>query len=132
MKVFNYIILMVVIILVFNFFGVSTPSSVILRIWDPDNPSAFAVSDFFTLTIDAIAALLIAAAVIGLYMRSSPESFILLGYTATLFILVNDLIHILIEINNQASWAAGITGLIFGPLIIGYIHAVVSWWGNKS
>lgn len=133
MKVYSYIILIAGIILLFQYFGVPTPSTKVLDIFDVNDPAATPLSGWFDSALLVITGLTIAGIVIGLYMRSSPESFLLLGYTATLFVLGLDLVAILTQLKSSESpWIFTLMSLVLAPLIIGYVHAVLSWWGGKS
>ena len=133
MRVYSYIILIAGIILLFQYFGVPTPSTKVLDIFDINNPAAIPLSGWFNQAYLIIAGLTVAGIVIGLYMRSSPESFLLLGYTATLFVLGLDLVSILIQLKSSESpWIFTLMSIALGPIIIGYVHAVLSWWGGKQ
>lgn len=133
MKVYNYILLIAGIILLFNYFGFQTPAAEVLNIFDIDNPSATPLSGWFSSSLALIVGLTFAGIAIGLYFRSSPESFLLLGYTSTLFVLGLDMVAILAHLKStEATWVFTIVSLVFAPLIIGYVHAVISWWGGKQ
>jgi len=133
MRVFNYLIIIMGLITLFTIAGIPTVSSKILTAMDViNNPEGFNLTDFFTNTYNIVAGLVVAGTIlIGLYMKSSPESFLLIGYTTTLFLFVADLVSIITYMNTYGTWVSTLTFLILGPLTLGYVHSIISWWGGK-
>ena len=49
---------------------------------------------------------------------------------------VADIVSIITYMNSVGGdngiWLAALTTLILGPLALGYLHSIVSWWGGKA
>lgn len=135
MRIYNYLVIILGLILILNLAGIETTSNRILTEFGVmDGSSGITLSEFF-FSVEGILSVIAATGtiVIGLYFKSSPESFLLIGYATTILWFVADLVSIITYANaNYAGWVASVIGLILSPLAMGYIHSVLSWWGGKA
>ena len=132
-KVYAWLVTMVGLMILLNLAGISTASSFILSQLNIFNPESFKLSTFFITISGIIAGITASALVIGYITKSSSESFLLTGYMDYLFLFVADMISIYVYLNsNYCGWIANIGMLIALPLVVGYIHSIISWWGGKE
>ena len=134
MRVYNYLIIIMGLITLFALAGIPTVSSKILVAMNVlDNPEGITLTDFFSNIYSMIASIVVVGTIlIGLYMKSSPESYLLIPYTTTLFLFIADLVSVITYMNTYGTWVSTVTMLILGPLTLGYVHSIISWWGNKA
>lgn len=141
MRVFNYLIIITGILLLLNIGGIETTSKHLIDSATGlvNDPSGFSLYNLYDLALTAVAGIAVAGIVIGLYFKSSPESFILVGYAAGLLVYVADIIGLITEMNKfcpvdtaSGCWASNLVLLLLGGLAVGYVHSVLSWWGGKA
>jgi len=132
-RVFNYLVLATGLMMLFYIAGINTASGYVLNNLNVFNPSGIGITNIVTLIAGIFAAAVFAGVVIGFFTKSPTESILLAGYAEVLLLFIADLLFIVIYMEaNYGGWLATITGLIMMPLVVGYIHSVVSWWGGKG
>jgi len=142
MRVFNYLILILGLLLLLNIAGIETSSKAALDSVGNliEDPSSFSLSTLFELISSSIGLAIIGGIAIGLYFRSSPESFLLVGYASAILVFVADIVGIITDVRTgycsvataSGCWAYYVILLLMGVLAMGYVHSVLSWWGGKS
>lgn len=136
MKVGSYLFIMVGLMMLFNLAGIIDTSGYILTELNViDNPEDLSFTQFILTSIGVIGGLTLAGTIIiGTLARSSPESYLLIGYSAILLKFVSDIVVIVVYSyqNYPNSWATPLIAMICIPVAIGYAHAVISWWGGRS
>lgn len=135
MRVAPFLFIMVGLTILFNLAGLTTTAGYILTQLDlVDSPQNITLSTMF-LTIAAVLGGVATGGtlLIGFFSKTSPESYLLAGYAALLLYFVSDVTLIVSTANSYGqTWAYWIVVLICMPVAVGYVHAVVSWWGGKS
>ena len=141
MKVFTYIIIMMGIMLLLSMSGIDTASNKIIKSFynststtNDYEPSDLEKSPIFVGFLLMLAGLGIGAVAIGLITRSFlPESYLLVFYALFIIAFGLDMISIVSYINsNYGGWLSAIVSLILLPIVAGYVHAVISWWGGRD
>lgn len=133
--IYKWIVIIAGITLLLNMGGLQTGAGLILEKLGVDifnNPQDISLSNFFITASAIFTAASVIGITIGLLVTSSPESFLLLGYTSLLLSFVADAISIISYTSQFGGWVSSIVSLIFIPLALGYLHSVVSWWGGKG
>jgi hypothetical protein len=129
-------------IMIFNLGGVTTPISGFLTTFVGDvgdiidNPDAdYPLEGFFTspvwLAVIIIATVAAAGAIIGSFARTPPESFVLGNIILSIigFGVAIDLVAIGLELWTYGEgWLRAVSLLIFAPLALGYIYALINFW----
>lgn len=135
-NVYKYLVLMVGLTILFTLAGIPTGMGLILEKLGVDivnNPENIALSNlFFT-----IGGILAAATTVGIAISIAIGSgervtFALAGYGTLLASFVADMAIITtFAFATYSAWVGYIVLLIMLPIAIGYLHAVISWWGGK-
>jgi len=130
-KIINYLMLFSGISLLFYFAGILTDTATSTLLNLALNPGNLESSSLMT-TILSISTAVIA--VISTFVaRSQNSDFYLFIPLATLFFTFGWDFLSVFQIISAASIIGGvIAALVFGPLMIGYIVAVVEWWRGVS
>lgn len=132
-KVFTYLVTIAGLMLLFNLAGFTTTGGAILTEFGLLNPEGVSLDNIFLIFTVSLGSVGASTLVIGYFTKSSPESFLLIGYTLTLLLFVSDMVFVVTYLNaNYGDWTAVLGSLIVLPIVVGYIHAVVSWWGGKE
>ena len=144
MKVWNYLFIMIGMMLLFQFAGLETGASGIFELtgvtFGPDNELknvTTSSSSFFDNVFEGdvegiLAALALAGAAlaIGLFAKLRGENLIILPLiTGTLVLFIITLNSILqYSIANDAFWISGLVGLLLIPFSIGFVLALVEFF----
>lgn len=130
MKTYNYIFIMVGMMILFYLAGIATTTGYILSKFDlANNPQDFQQSEFFTIVVGIFAGVLVSGIVIGYFTKSSPESYLVAPFAAILMLFVGDAISIIVYAQSLGyAWLTYLITLIFAPIIVGYVLSVVEWW----
>lgn len=132
-KVYTYLVVITGLMLLFHLAGFTTTAGYVLQHLYPDNPEGIGLTAFFVSIAAVFAGATIGGLVIGYFTKSSSESFMLAAYSSILLLFVSDMVFIMVYLNsNYGGWAAALGTLVVFPTVIGYLHAVVSWWGGKE
>lgn len=136
MRTGTYLFMIVGIMMLFNLSGSASLAGYVLTYLNiVENPAGISLTELFLTSAGILAGIGVASTlIVGLYTKSSPESFLLVGYTSILLLFIGDLVSIVVYANatDSGNWATYLIGLICMPVIVGYIHSVLSWWGGKS
>lgn len=135
MRVGTYLFVMVGLMVLFQLVGlVGISGQILTQLNLIENPEDISLLQFFLTSLGVLAGIEAAAIVVGLYTKSSPESFLLVGYATTLLYFVADIISVSTYAlaNYPNTWVSSIILMVTIPVAIGYVHSVLSWWGGKS
>jgi len=133
MRVYNYLTIILGLLLLFNMAGIETTSHLLLDKTGLLNPENFSNSTFVTTLATILAGVAVATITIGLFTKASTESFMLAGYSSILLLFAADIVGIMVYANsNYGGWIASIVTLLLGGIAGGYAHSVISWWGSKA
>lgn len=134
--IYKFLVIIAGLTVVFNLAGLPTGIGLLMERAGVDitnNPENITLSNL-AITIGAILAAAGGVGIVaGLFGRSPSESFFMTTYAALLVSFVADIV----VISNYAfatydNWVGYVLLLILLPVGVGYMHSVVSWWGNKS
>lgn len=132
MKVFTYLILMITITLLTNFFGFNTGSQAVLNIIGVDFANgtvSITNSQFYTSIAAIILVSIVGGLIIGAFTRSAPENYLIFPILATLVLFVQSFTGVIsyaMASGNQ--WAAGILVVIFVPLTVGFLLSLIEFF----
>ena len=146
MKLYNYIIIMVTMMVILELVGISTGFGQTLSLIgidiNPTNGSVTSVDvhgsklfDVFFGNLNGLFALTLAAAgsiVVGLLGKYYDTNLLILPaviWVATTFVGTFGSLMIL-ALNSHQNWFVGIVCTIFVPLQIGFLMAAVDWFGG--
>lgn len=133
MKIFNYTILMVVLILFLKFAGIPIGGQAFLNAIGFDVAASSMKSATFYTGIFGAAGILLAIGVgiaVGFLTKSKPENYIILPLiVGSLEFFVVALTSIIdYSLTNFAGWVSSIIILIFAPLVVGYVLSLVEFF----
>ena len=137
-KVFQFLIILAGLSLLLGFLGVSTGGGVLLRAMGYSNDAInLQTSQIWIYIVSGIFAIAAAAELIyGLITRNSADSSIraaLCGFLAT---FVADFIGIINYFNiysaMELKWVGVLVTLIYTPMLLGYLIALVMFWGGND
>lgn len=128
--VFKYLIIIAGLMILFNLSGIQTSTGLIIdKFSDFQN---FKLGDIFSIGGAAISAGAVGGTiVVGLLFKRSPESALLVGYATLLLAYVADIVLVWQHAKQHAAWIGNLAALLLVPIAIGYVHAVISWWGQR-
>ena len=133
MRVYNYLTIILGLLLLFNMAGIETTSHLLLDKTGLLTPENFSNSTFVTTLATILAGVAVATVTIGLFTKASTESFMLAGYSTILLLFAADIVGIMVYANsNYGGWIGSIITLLLGGVAVGYAHSVISWWGSKA
>lgn len=130
MRMFNFIIMITTLMIVFNLAGINTTTGYLLsKTGIIDAPENFANSAF-VLQIVAILALVTATGIIiGFFTKTSPEAYLVAPLASILVLFIGDILFILNYAKaNYSAWVSNILLVIMVPIAIGYAITVIDWW----
>lgn len=133
MKVWNYVIISIGMVLLFKFAGIDYGATAIIDLFGiTTSEMAIGTSAFWDSVFSSSGILIgiTAGIVIGAFTRTSPENYIILPIiTGTLGGLIQSFVGIVAYSSaNYASWVSGIILLIMAPFTAGYILALVEFF----
>lgn len=134
MKIYNYMILLTGLILLFEMSGIPTGAQGILNIVGLGTGSAEITTSNLYLAIFGSAGLFVvgvaAGLIVGFFTRTSPENYIILPLiTGTLAVFAGSFISIInYSLANHEIWISSIILLILGVLTMGYIISLVEFF----
>jgi flagellar biosynthesis protein FliQ len=134
MKVYNYIVILTGIILLFQILGIDTGLDNLLLLIGYNTITgefAFSVSSFIDAILGnaGVLAGIGAGIIIGTLSRSNPENFIILPLiTGTLVLFIQAFVAIINYSRAFAPWINAIFLLILAPLVIGYAISLVEFF----
>jgi len=131
-KMFVYVVLVIGLMLLFNWAGLATTTGVVLGMFSITNPASlasFQESGFYTALITALILLGgVTGIIIGTLGRGSTVTAIMAGVaSAVLVFFIGDLISIVAYANTSGNWVGYLAAGIMIPLIFGYILSVLDW-----
>jgi hypothetical protein len=133
MRVYNYLTIILGLLLLFNMAGIETTSHSLLDKTGLLTPENFTNSTFITTLSLILAGVAVATVTIGLFTKASTESFMLAGYSSLMLLFAADIVGIMVYANsNYGGWVSSIVTLLLGGVAVGYAHSVISWWGSKA
>jgi len=133
MKTFNYLLIVVGLMILFNIAGINTASGYVLNYLDIMNPENLTNSGFYLRIVLIFATSVTGGIAIGYITKSSTESILIAPYAAILLLFIADIIFVVSYMNaNYSGWLSILTMLLMMPLAVGYLHSVISWWGGKN
>jgi hypothetical protein len=131
MKTYNYVFLMVGLMLMFYLAGMPTTLGYVLSVFNfIDAPQDFQQGQLYqTIWILLTVTVIGGGIVIGYFTKSSPEVYLLAPFAALLLLFVGDAIDIISYTSSMGyDWLTYIVILILAPIIVGYIISVAEWW----
>lgn len=131
MKVYNYVVTAIGIMLLLEMAGIQTGMSAILNVFGLGTNSANIQESLFYSQIGIILSVTTVASIaISFFTRSSPENYILRPLvTGILVLFVATFANIMnYALANYPAWIYSIVLLIFAPITIGYILALFEWF----
>ncbi len=139
MKFFIYAVGIMGVMIILAAAGVDTPSSGLIKsmnVLEDDNSLGFQNVKFSTLWSELVALLFLAVAggaIIGIFSRTPPESYLIAGITAIIVgLIAGDMIFLFNLVRGfGVTWMTwGILALM-APLMIGLLLVAISYWrGN--
>ena len=133
MRVYMYLVLTFGLMVLLNIMGISGTMGGIYNYFGGDNPENFSLTDMFLTAAAVFATVSLASIAIGVFIRTSLESIMLIPYVTGILVFAGDVLFLTRYMQtNYGGWLASITLLIFMPLAVGYVHSVISWWGGKD
>jgi len=138
MRVYNYIIIMVGIMIVLNLMGVNLLSTQMLEKFNVESIQNFALSDFMNLSFTSLLSLTAGAIIIGLVATGNAEVAILFTFAGFLLLFVADFVSLLTWVNQECAVGEDcrflyyIMFIVFVPLMVGYVQSIFSWVGGRS
>jgi len=134
MRVSSYLMIMVGMMFLFHIAGLTTTAGYILTELNIiDSPEDISNSAFILTVTAVFTAVAAGGIIIGTLTRTPPESYLLVTYATVLLYFIGDIVLILITTwNTGDAWVYYIIAPICLAVVIGYAHAVVSWWGGKT
>jgi len=128
-KLYTYIFIIIGLMVLFNMAGLNTVSGVILNKLGivEGNISDVQSSTLYYILLAAMAALVTAGVIMGIFGRGSPEIFVTAGLAVPLVAFVGDLVSITITASGEGTWVGAVVFLIMAPLIGAYIFALYDW-----
>ncbi len=134
MKIFNYIILIIGLIAIFEIAGIPTGSSNILSFvgLDTGTGSTTTTSSLFN-SIFGVTGILIGLGVgiaVGFITKSQPENFIILPLITGSFVFFAGAFISIINysVGTHAVWVSSIITIILGLLSVGYLISLVEFF----
>ena len=137
-KLWNYVFLTVGLMVLFNAAGLNTTESVIIRqlgVSEGEIQNFTSSAFWIAFAISAIAALAVAAGasiILGIFGKSSPETFITALYAAPLVKFIGDLIFITKDAISEGNFVGSIVFLIVAPIIVTYAITLWEWVSGKG
>jgi len=138
MRVYNYLIIMLGVMIVMNLMGVDTVSSQIVDKFNIDTISDFTLSDFFDLGWAETLSFAAVGISIGLLISGKPELAILFSFGSMLLLFVADFVSLLTYTNSECGvgsecrWLYYVLFIVLIPLLGGYIQSIVSWMTGRN
>jgi|SRR6056297_1218698 len=134
MKIYNYVIIGVTLLIVFTMFGIETGSSNFLSLFGLDNFQNIESSGLWS-KISLIFGIGVGGSLaVGTFSRTSPTYAIKAGLIMGVLVsLVWDFIGILNKLNELGqTWLFWALFLIFGALIAGYAISLIEFWEGRD
>lgn len=133
-KVHTYLIFCVGLMLLLKWFGIPTAiDSLLVFLGIADGVNNVTTSTFYVTITTIFAASAVGGIIIGFLTKTSPEVYIRAPLVAGLVIFVGTFISVINYANsNSPVWVAYLASAIFIPLIIGYLLALVEFWGGTG
>lgn len=131
MKVWNYVLISIGMILLLEMGGIPTGASGVLEFVGLSTNSADVnISGFYDAVLLMLAAGLGGGIIIGFFTRTSPENFIILPFIiSTVVLFAGTFVSVLsYALGNYAGWVSGILLLLLGPFSVGFIFALIEFF----
>ncbi len=130
MKMYYYLVIIVGLMIFLNIAGVNTTTGYVLNYLDiVDNPQNLQNSNIYALIVGIFLAAITGGVVIGLFTKTSPESYLIAPLAGVLVLFVGDMISIVSYVNSLGvAWISYIVLMIMGTLSFGYVVSVLDWW----
>jgi len=132
MKTYNYIFIMVGLMILLSFAGIDTTSGYVLGklniIDNPENIQGGGLNKELGAIFLAIA---VGGIAIGFLTKSSPEIYLIAPFAAILILFLGDVISIITYMKGnypESVWMYRLTLLVLGSIAVGFIISVVEWW----
>lgn len=142
MKVWNYIMLLTGMIILFEIAGINTGMANLLSTFGVQGLGtgslyfAFSTSTFFNNIFSVtgiLASVGVATAVIGAIRSSNPENYVILGFiTSTLVLFVSAFVNIIAQANTYDNWVSVLVFALMAPLAVGYVLALVDYFRGRD
>lgn len=133
MKIWNYLIISIGMVLLFKFAGIDYGATAIIDLFGVSTTGISTGTSAFWNSILGSSGILIgivAGVIIGAFTRTSPENYIILPLiTGTLGGLIQAFVGIVTySVANYSGWVSGIIILLLAPFTAGYIFALVEFF----
>ncbi|MFP4019682.1 MAG: hypothetical protein ACLFUH_10575 [Bacteroidales bacterium] len=134
MKVYNYVIMGVTLLILFTMFGIETGSSNFLSLFGLDNFQNIESGDLWSKMSLIFGVGVGGSLIVGSFSRTSPTYAIKAGLImGVLVTLVWDFIGVLNVINDTGqTWLFWGLFTIFGAIIGGYAIALIEFWEGRD
>lgn len=133
MKVWNYVIISVGLVLLFKFAGIDYGANSILNLVGIGTDSvSISTGNLWNAILGSSGILIgiVVGVVVGVFTRSSPENYIILPLiTGTLGAFIQAFVGLMqYSLANYSGWVSGIVLLILAPFTVGYILSLVEFF----
>lgn len=134
MKIYNYMLLGVVLIALFNIAGFDVSSSYLIEKVGINDLSNFKSSSLWIALLVVVGTIGAIGAIIGSLSTTSPTYAIKTSFILTvLVLLISDFIWILTKIFSYGvTWVYWIAFMILAPIIVGYSIALIEFWEGRD
>ncbi len=152
MRVFNYIILICVLMILFFLAGFNTSIGFVLGTLNlaespesllTDQTGETGITQSTANLYSTILLILIGASIVGIIIgsitRTPPENYLVLPLAILLLSFVGDMIFIILQIKaecgslaSSCNWVSWVVIIIVAPLTVGYLLSVIDWWRGRD
>ncbi len=133
--IYKFVVIIAGLTILFTLSGMETGIGLLLEKSGVDivkNPQNIALSNLSSTLIAVLVAAGVGGIAIGFITKTSPVNFLLVGYATLLISFVADIVVIANYAFSLQVWAGWVVLAILTPLAFGYLHSVISWWGDKA
>lgn len=133
MKVYNYTIITLGMLLLLEFAGINTNTNLLSIVGIGTDSFGFSLSNFYGFLFGSGGILLgvgTATVVVGLFTKASPENLILLPFiTGVLAVFIQGMGSIIIHsLGNYSPWVSAIILLLLAPYVVGYALSLAEFF----
>lgn len=128
-KVYGFVVLSVLMMLVMNLAGIPTGVNSILEwVGITSEGQDISNSQFFAAIAAIFATSALTGIIVGFFTRASPESFIAAGFTGLLTVFIGTFISVINYAEQTGDVFYNIILVVLAPITIGYGVSLVSYW----
>ena len=152
MRLFNYIMIMSALMILFYLAGINTSAGFVLgTLGLAENPESLLTDqssiagittsngNLYTIILLILGSVALAGVTIGFLTKSSPEIYLIAPLAVFLMTFMGDIVFLITAIkatcgdaSSSCNWVAWIVIFITVPLMIGFLLSVIDWWRGKD